>query len=46
VKVGEKAVFLKVRVAEAAELSQANAMLFLGLYRALNLARQMQGRQK
>jgi hypothetical protein len=46
VKVGEKAVFLKVRVAEAAELSQANVMLFLGLYRALNLARQMQGRQK
>jgi hypothetical protein len=46
VKVGEKAVFLKVRVAEAAELSQANAMLFLGLYRALNLARQLQGRQK
>jgi len=45
-EVGEKAVFLKVRVAEAAELSQANVMLFLGLYRALNLARQMQGRQK
>jgi hypothetical protein len=46
VKVGEKAVFLKVRVAEAAELIQANVMMLLGLYRALNLARQMQGRQK
>jgi len=45
-KVGGKAVALKVRVDQAAELPQANVMMYLGLYRALNLARQLQGRQK
>jgi hypothetical protein len=45
-KVGGKSVFLRVRVDEAAEIPQANAMMYLGLYRALNLARQLQGRQK
>jgi hypothetical protein len=45
-KVGGKAVFLRVRVDQAAELPQANAMMYLGLYRALNLACQLQGRQK
>jgi hypothetical protein len=45
-KVGGKTVFLKVRVDQAADLPQANTMMYLGLYRALNLARQLQGRQK
>jgi hypothetical protein len=45
-KVGGKTVFLRVRVDQAAELPQANAMMYLGLYRALNLARQVQGRQR
>lgn len=45
-KVGGKTIFLRVRVDQAAELPQANMMMYLGLYRALNLARQAQGRQK
>jgi hypothetical protein len=45
-KVGGKVVFLRVRVDQVADLPLANVMMYLGLYRALNLARQLQGRQK
>lgn len=45
-KVGAKAVTLRVRVDLRNELLQANLMMYLGLYRALNLARQAQGQSK